>query len=97
MTLADAVFGEFYAGEDTGIVLAGGDPGAVTAAVDEALDQIGQDEHHGYLNPQHPVVVLHLIERGAVGLHEDVAVGHPSAGHTVTHEPPEPRHQVAGP
>ena len=51
MTLADAVLGEFYAGEDVGIVLAGGNPGAVTAAVDVTFDQIGKAEHHRHLNP----------------------------------------------
>ena len=41
MTLADAVLGEFDAGEDIGVVLAGGNPGAVAATVDKAFNKIG--------------------------------------------------------
>ena len=51
MTLADAVFGEFDTGEGIGVVLAGGNPGAVAATVDKAFNEIGQDEHHRHLNP----------------------------------------------
>ena len=49
--LPDAVFGEFDAGEDVGVVLTGSNPGTVAAAVDVTLNDISQDEHHGHLNP----------------------------------------------
>ena len=49
--LPDAVLGEVDAGEDAGVVFAGGNPGTVAATVDVSLYQIGQNEHHGHLNP----------------------------------------------
>ena len=38
LPLSHTVLGEFDTGEDVGVVLAGGNPGAVTTTVDETLD-----------------------------------------------------------